>query len=78
MISYCHSCGGPLADPSLKGPTDVFCRYCADPQGNLRPQEQIRQGIAQWLKSWQPGITDEEARARAGHYMRAMPAWAGK
>lgn len=34
-MSYCHSCGGRLVDPSLKGPTDVFCRYCADPQGNL-------------------------------------------
>jgi hypothetical protein len=78
MGQYCHSCGGPLADPNLKGPSDQFCRYCADSQGNLYPEERVQVGITQWLMTWQPGITEREARERAAHYMRAMPAWAEK
>jgi len=76
MNTHCHSCGGPLADPHLKGSSDRFCRYCVDAKGALLPRDRVQHGIAQWLKGWQPGITEEQARDRAAHYMRAMPAWA--
>ena len=78
MNQHCHSCGMPLADPGLKGSSDQYCRYCADPQGVLHPREQVQHGIAQWLKSWQPGISEAEALTRAAHYMKAMPAWADR
>ncbi len=78
MTEFCHSCGASLADPSMKGPSAQYCKYCTDATGKLRPPAEVQKGIAQWLKSWQPGITDEQAMDRAGHYMKAMPAWAEK
>jgi len=77
-VSYCMSCGVPLSMPDMKGKAEQFCKHCGDDGGDLRPREEILGGIAMWLKSWQPGITDAEARKRAEHYMKAMPAWAGK
>lgn len=60
----------------MRAPGRWYCKHCTDPKGNLLPKDQVQRGIAQWLKSWQPRITDSEAMERAGHYMRAMPAWA--
>lgn len=78
MSEYCQSCAAPLANPEFKGPSDQYCKYCVDPSGRLQPREQVQKGIASWLKSWQPGITEKQALERAGHYMKAMPAWTGK
>ena len=78
MTEFCHSCGASLADPSMKGPSAQYCKYCTDATGKLRPPAEVQKGIAQWLKSWQPEITEEQAMDRAGHYMKAMPAWAEK
>lgn len=78
MSEYCHSCAAPLSNPEFKGPSDRFCQYCADASGKLHPKEHVQKGIAEWLKSWQPNITDKQALERARHYMKSMPAWAEK
>ena len=70
MSEFCQSCGAPLADPSMRGPSAQYCKYCTDATGELRPPAEVQKGIAEWLKSWQPGITDEQAMDRAGHYIR--------
>lgn len=75
QMKYCYSCGAPLTS-EFAGPKDNFCRYCTDSQGQVKPLDEIRGGIAQWLKSWQPGIDDKTAIARAEHYMKAMVHWA--
>jgi len=62
--------------PEFKGPSDNFCKYCVDANGNLLDREVIQKGIAEWFKSWQPGIDDKKALERAAYFMRAMPAWA--
>jgi len=62
--------------PECKGPAEDYCKYCTDERGNLKPREEIQRGIAEWLKSWQPDVNDEEAVIRAEHYMEAMPACA--
>ena len=76
MSQLCHSCTAPLALPDFKGPSDIYCKYCADENGALQPRRAVRDGIAQWLASWQPGLDDAGARDRAEHFMKAMPAWA--
>ena len=78
MNRYCLSCGAPVDVPEFKGPVDMYCKYCTDEKGNLHPREAVRFGIAKWLQTWQPGLDDERALERAGHYMQAMPAWAAK
>ncbi len=75
MASNCYACAAPLKG-EFKGQSDVYCRYCLDENGQLKPREDIRRGIAQWFRSWQPNLDDATALARADLYMRAMPAWA--
>ncbi len=77
-LSYCMSCGMPLSMPDMKGRSEQFCKHCGDDAGEVKSREEILNGIAWWLKSWQPGLSDAEAKKRAEHYMKAMPAWADK
>lgn len=76
MAEFCHSCTAPLSAPNFKGPSEIYCKYCTDDKGNLKPREWVREGISQWFLSWQPGITKEIALKRADVFMQAMPAWA--
>jgi hypothetical protein len=78
MDKFCHSCAVPLSNPEFKGPAENYCKYCSDETGKLKPKKEVRQGIAQWFKGWQPNLTDKKALERAGHYMKSMPAWAEK
>ena len=75
MDKFCESCTAPLT-PEFKGSADRYCKYCTDEKGTLKPREEIHQGIAMWFKSWQEGISEEQAKTRAAHFMKAMPAWA--
>lgn len=76
MEKYCESCAAPLWMSDLKGPSEQYCKHCTDEEGKLLPREVMLAGTAKWMQSWQPGITEEQAKARAEHYMLAMPAWA--
>lgn len=78
MSNNCYSCGMPLQDEKDRRLTTDYCNYCTDDVGNLLPKEQVMQGIAQWLRSWQPGLDDINAISRAAAYMQAMPAWSEK
>jgi hypothetical protein len=74
-MAYCHSCSAPLIG-EFKGASDKFCKCCLDETGNRAPRDAIQKGIAEWLMSWDEGLTMEKALVRAGHYMKAIPAWA--
>ncbi len=76
MEKYCLSCSAPLGLPGFKGPAENYCTYCTDSNGNLNSREEVKTGIAQWFKTWQPELTDETALVRADNFMQAMPAWA--
>jgi hypothetical protein len=76
MNQFCHSCGIPVSIPEFKGPSQNYCKHCTDKDGVLKPKSVIQQGIAQWIQSWQEGISQEVALKRSEHYMKAMPAWA--
>ena len=76
MDKFCFSCGAPLANPDFQGPAEDYCKHCTDENGKLKSKEEIKMGMAQWFKMWQPNLNDEKAMVRAVHYMKAMPAWA--
>ena len=65
--SHCQSCGMPAEGQ--------YCEYCTDESGALKPREEVREGLAAWLSSFAPEKS-ADFRARADHYMAAMPAWA--
>ena len=75
MDQHCHSCTAPLSG-DFKGPSEFYCKYCADEQGNLKSRDDIHEGIMHWFMGWQPNITPEIARKRADLFMSALPAWA--
>jgi len=75
IMKMCLSCGAPLSE-EFAGPTETFCKYCTDADGNLKTREEVKQGIAFWLKEWQPNLSDDKALDRADFYMKAMPEWA--
>ena len=74
-VGFCHACGAPLQG-EYQGPSPIYCGYCTDEEGTLKPRAQIHRGIASWLQTWQPGIDNAIALRRAESYMKAMPAWA--
>jgi len=76
MNKFCHSCAAPLDMPDFKGPAENYCKYCTEESGELKSRDVIKQGIAEWMKSWQSGIDDNKALNRAEFYMKSMPAWA--
>ena len=76
MELFCYSCAAPLSMQGFKGPAEHYCKYCTNDKGELKPQEEIQKGIAEWFKSWQPNLDDKKALTRAHNYMKAMPAWA--
>lgn len=76
MSPFCQSCTMPLDSPGAQGASDKYCAHCTDDVGTLKPRAEVQQGIAHWLQSWQGEITHEVAMERAGHFMKAMPAWA--
>ena len=72
----CQSCSVSLAE--FGGPSDHYCRYCSDEDGQLRSLAEVQAGIRQWMLSWQAGATEEDVDQRVTHFMRAMPAWADR
>jgi hypothetical protein len=78
MDKFCFSCAAPLNMAEFKGPAENYCKYCTDDSGNLKAKEEVRQGIVQWFKGWQPELDEQTAAARAELYMKSMPAWAEK
>ncbi len=76
MDKFCLSCAAPLNNPAFKSASEDYCKYCADEKGNLKSHDEVRAAIAHWFLSWQPGVDQQKAEARAEQYMKAMPAWA--
>jgi LSD1 subclass zinc finger protein len=76
-MTFCHACTAPLQNPEFRGASDIYCKYCSDEKGNLKPYEEVKAGIVQWIKDWQ-GVSDDVAAERAEYFMKAMPAWADR
>jgi hypothetical protein len=74
-LSSCQSCSVSLLEEQNRGVSGLYCRFCADEEGQLKPRGKVQNLIAHWFERWQEGMTHEEAMRRAGMFMQAMPAW---
>lgn len=75
MTKRCESCSTAL-DEQYKGASEIYCKFCSDEKGRLKSRAVVQMHIAGWLLSWQKDIDILVAHERAGHFMKAMPAWA--
>ncbi len=64
----CESCAMPIE-------SGVYCRYCADEQGNLQPFEERFERMVQWMSRQNPNLSLADARQQTLVYMAKMPAW---
>jgi hypothetical protein len=64
----CQSCAMPIG-------SGVYCRYCADDEGNLQPFEERFERMVQWMSREKPGLSHDEAQKQTLAYMAQMPAW---
>lgn len=76
MMKFCHSCSAPLSMPEFQGKDENYCKFCKDDEGKMASRETVVAGIAQWLQSWTPNLSMDQATKRAEHYIKAMPHWA--
>ena len=75
----CNACGLPMTQPSqhaMGDPENPLCIYCTDAAGGLKPREEIREGMIQYvmkLEDW----TQDKAAADVDRQMATLPAWVG-
>jgi len=70
-MENCQSCAMPLADAK---PGDMYCDYCTDEKGQLRPFEDILAGTTGYFEREQ-GMDKASAEAAAREHLLKMPAW---
>jgi uncharacterized cysteine cluster protein YcgN (CxxCxxCC family) len=76
----CGSCGMPLvnaSDYALGDITQVYCTYCTDEQGHLKPYNTILQGMTDYIIHSQ-GINNKAALTIAEETLKRLPAWKSK
>ncbi|MGE5352837.1 MAG: hypothetical protein ACM3P0_12190 [Acidobacteriota bacterium] len=77
-MKFCQSCGVILDGSVAKEGAPGFCTWCVDEKGNLKAKEEVKAGVAEWLKSFAPKEGNPDFMERAENYLNAMPAWAKK
>lgn len=74
-MESCQSCGMPLTEAK---PGDMYCDYCTDDTGALRPYEQVFEGtVAGYFMAMQK-LERAEAEVAAKEHLAKMPAWVGR
>jgi len=74
-MDSCQSCGMPLADAK---PGQMYCQYCADETGHLRPYEQIFEGTVSGYFVAHMKMPRPQAEKAAKEHLAKMPAWLAK
>lgn len=74
-MESCQSCGMPLAEAQ---PGQMYCRYCTDDKGVLRPYEQVFEGTVTGYFMGMQKMARTEAEKAAKEHLAKMPAWAGR
>lgn len=75
VLAECQSCGMPLADAQ---PGQMYCSYCTDDHGDLRPYEQVFEGtVAGYFMGMQKMSRPDAERAAKDHLSK-MPAWCAR
>ncbi|MFQ5653456.1 MAG: VOC family protein [Planctomycetota bacterium] len=71
-MSECQSCGMPLADAK---PGEMYCNYCIDESGKLKPYEMIFEGTVSGYFMGMKNMARAEAEEAAREHLAKMPAW---
>lgn len=74
-MESCQSCGMPLADGA---PGQMYCAYCTDERGKLRPYEQIFEGTVTGYFMEMQKMPRKAAEQAAKEHLSKMPAWVGR
>lgn len=74
-MESCQSCGMPLKGAQ---PGQMYCQYCTDSQGKLKPFKEVFEGtVAGYFMAMQKMGRPEAEKAAKAHLAK-MPAWKGK
>jgi len=71
-MDQCQSCGMPLSDAE---PGQMYCGYCTDESGKLRPYEQVFEGTVTGFFMGMQKMERADAEAAAKEHLAKMPAW---
>ena len=74
-MESCQSCGMPMTDAE---PGQMYCQYCTDEQGQLRPYEAVLEGTIQGYFMGMQKMERGPAEAAAKVHLAKMPAWVGR
>ena len=71
-LASCQSCGMPLADAQ---PGQMYCTYCTDEHGQLRPWEVVLEGTTVGYFMHMQKLPRDKAEQAAREHLAKMPAW---
>jgi uncharacterized glyoxalase superfamily protein PhnB len=71
-MTSCQSCGMPLKDAK---PGAMYCQYCTDEKGQLRPYETVLEGTTQGYFMAMQKMPRPQAEKAAREHLAKMPAW---
>ncbi len=75
----CEACGMPMSQPSQHGngdTGDLYCLYCTDTSGQLKPRSEIREGMIHYVMKSENWARDK-AEVEVDRQMTHLPAWQG-
>lgn len=72
-MTSCQSCGMPLTDAE---PGQMYCAYCVDETGKLKPYEVVLEGCISGYFIPQQKMKRPDAEQAAKAHLAKMPAWA--
>ena len=73
-LTTCQSCGMPLTEAA---PGQMYCHYCTDEKGELRPYDEVFKGTVEGFFMHMQNMPREEAEVAAEEMLGKMPAWNG-
>jgi len=74
-MESCQSCGMPMKDAK---PGTMYCQYCTDATGKLKPYEQVLEGTTTGFFMAMQKLKRPEAEKAAKDHLAKMPAWVSR
>lgn len=71
-MASCQSCGMPLKDGQ---PGQMYCHYCTDEKGQLKPYATVLEGTIQGYFMGMMHMKRPEAETAAREHLAKLPAW---